>query len=116
MLILDRDKLKALLRAAIERAPKAPGRPATEIKGYLGDAYLDGLVASAIEKFGRSDDVARLNAVHAVLPIGRKTRVVTISELEEFPGRKTVVINKHSATSRRCRTSTVTSTLTGRVK
>ena len=91
---LDRDKLKALLRAAIERAPKAPGRPATEIKGYLGDAYLDGLVASAIEKFGRSDDVARLNAVHAVLPIGRKTRVVTFGELEEFPGRKTIVMTQ----------------------
>ena len=89
---LERDKLKELLRGAIEHAPKALGRPAAEIKGYLGDAYLDGLIASAIEKFGMSDDVARLNAVHAVLPIGGKTRVVTFGELEEFPGRKTIVM------------------------
>src|SRR4029077_7081550 len=44
-----RDKLKELLRGAIERAPKAPGRPAAEIKRYLGDAYLDNLIASAID-------------------------------------------------------------------
>src|SRR6202035_5594153 len=38
------------------------------------------------------DDIARLNAVHAVLPIGGKTRVVTFGELAEFPDRKTIVM------------------------
>jgi hypothetical protein len=90
----DRDKLKELLRGAIERAPKPPGRPAAEIKRYLGDAHLDNLIASAIDKFGMSDDVARLNALHAVLPIGGKTRVVTFGELEEFPGRTTIILTQ----------------------
>jgi hypothetical protein len=37
-------------------------------------------------------DVERLNKNHAVLPIGGKTRVVTFGELEEFPGRTTIVM------------------------
>jgi hypothetical protein len=40
------------------------------------------------------DDIKRLNDVHAVLPIGGKTRVVTFGELEEFPGRKTIIMTQ----------------------
>ena len=36
----------------------------------------------------------RLNRMHAVLPIGGKTRVVTFGELEEFPGRETIVMTQ----------------------
>ena len=36
----------------------------------------------------------RLNKVHAVLPIGGKTRVVTFGELEDFPGRETIVMTQ----------------------
>lgn len=46
---LDRDALKALLRAAIARAPKGPER---DVSRYLSDAYLNDLITSAIEKFG----------------------------------------------------------------
>ena len=42
----------------------------------------------------RRRDVERLNKVHAVLPIGGKTRVVTFGELEEFPGRETIVMTQ----------------------
>jgi hypothetical protein len=41
-----------------------------------------------------ADDVARLNKAHAVLPIGGKTRVVTFGELDEFPGRETIVMTQ----------------------
>lgn len=39
----------------------------------------------------KESDVARLNKTHAVLPIGDKTRVVTFGEMEEFPGRETII-------------------------
>jgi hypothetical protein len=39
-------------------------------------------------------DIDRLNKVHAVIPIGGKTRVVTFGELEEFPGRETIVMTQ----------------------
>ena len=39
-------------------------------------------------------DIDRLNRKHAVLPIGGKTRVVTIGELPEFPGRITIVMTQ----------------------
>ena len=39
-------------------------------------------------------DVERLNRVHAVLPIGGKTRVVTFGELADFPGRETIVMTQ----------------------
>ena len=54
----------------------------------------------AREKWNKSDqepvapgasiesDVERLNKMHAVLPIGGKTRVVTFGELEDFPAAK----------------------------
>jgi hypothetical protein len=38
--------------------------------------------------------IARLNRVHAVLPIGGKTRVVTFGELDDFPGRETIVMTQ----------------------
>jgi hypothetical protein len=40
------------------------------------------------------EDVERLNDKHAVLPIGGKTRVVTFGELDEFPGRRTIVMTQ----------------------
>jgi hypothetical protein len=39
-------------------------------------------------------DLKRLNKTHAVIPIGGKTRVVTFGELEEFPGRETIVMTQ----------------------
>jgi hypothetical protein len=39
-------------------------------------------------------DIDRLNDVHAVIPIGGKTRVVTFGELEEFPGRETILMTQ----------------------
>ena len=45
-------------------------------------------------RYGSASDVERLNKVHAVLPIGGKTRVVTFGELEEFPGRETIVMTQ----------------------
>jgi hypothetical protein len=35
-----------------------------------------------------------MNEKHAVLPIGGKTRVVTFGELDEFPGRETIVMTQ----------------------
>jgi hypothetical protein len=46
------------------------------------------------DDFQEKDDIARLNKVHAVLPIGGKTRVVTFGEMEEFPGRETIVMTQ----------------------
>lgn len=42
---------------------------------------------------GRAD-IVRMNKTHAVLPIGGKTRVVTFGEMEEFPGRTTIVMTQ----------------------
>jgi putative DNA primase/helicase len=39
-------------------------------------------------------DVDRLNKIHAILPIGGKTRVVTFGELPDFPGRETIVMTQ----------------------
>jgi hypothetical protein len=50
---LDREELKAKLREAINQAPKGKDRKAAEMKRYLSDKYLDPLIESAIEKFGR---------------------------------------------------------------
>jgi hypothetical protein len=39
-----------------------------------------------------SSKINHLNAMYAVLPIGGKTRVVKFGQLEEFPGRETIVM------------------------
>jgi hypothetical protein len=92
---LDREALKAKLREAIVLAPKGATRKSTDIERYLSDEYLDAIIASAIEKFGTEiNDVERLNKMHAVLPIGDKTRVVTFGELPAFPGRETIVMTQ----------------------
>jgi hypothetical protein len=91
----DREVLKVLFRTAINNAPKAPGRK--NIPRYLSDGYLDPLIASAIKKFAdevKKNDILRLNQIHAVLPIGGKTRVVTFGEMEEFPGRETIIMTQ----------------------
>ena len=52
-------------------------------------------VAKAREKFNSPDEtIESMNGTHAVLPIGDKTRVVTFGELEEFPGRRTIVMTQ----------------------
>ena len=77
---------------------------------YCKDGYddpdLQPLIDGARKKWNRPDeelvahetsiesDLERLNKVHAVLPIGGKTRVVTFGELEEFPGRETIVMTQ----------------------
>jgi Family of unknown function (DUF5906) len=94
---LDREVLKGKLRDAINAAPRKATRKAAEIERYLSDTYLDEVIASAVNKYGeaaKADDVYRLNQTHAVLPIGGKTRVVTFGELEEFPGRETIVMTQ----------------------
>jgi hypothetical protein len=47
----DKDKLKALLREAINKAPKKPTRKPTDITRYLSDGYLDGVIVTAERKF-----------------------------------------------------------------
>jgi hypothetical protein len=86
----DRDALKAKLREASNKAPSDKPR------AYLDDdKNIDAMIDSAIKKYGYGDeDIRRLNAVHAVLPIGGKTKVVTFGELAEFPGRKTIVMTQ----------------------
>jgi P4 family phage/plasmid primase-like protien len=49
---LDREALKKRLRQVIRAAPKKPERPPQEIERYLGDDYLDNLIATAIAKYG----------------------------------------------------------------
>ncbi|MCK1453384.1 hypothetical protein IVB36_21505 [Bradyrhizobium sp. 35] len=79
-------------------------------KNYCSNGYsdhdLDALIDGARKKWVAPDeepvdpaavgvdDVARLNKAHAVLPIGGKTRVVTFGELDEFPGRQTIVMTQ----------------------
>ncbi|MCP2214243.1 hypothetical protein AB7M42_008796 [Bradyrhizobium diazoefficiens] len=79
-------------------------------KNYCSNGYsdhdLDALIDDARKKWGApdeepvdpaavgADDVARLNKAHAVLPIGGKTRIVTFGELDEFPGRETIVMTQ----------------------
>jgi hypothetical protein len=48
----------------------------------------------AVDNAGGESDVDRLNKLHAVLPIGGKTRVVTFGELVDFPGRETIVMTQ----------------------
>ena len=75
---LDRDELKETLKAAIRAAPRKAERKQEEIERYLGDAYLDKLIATAVEKFGSGLDeaVARLNEMHAVVLLGNKTAIL----------------------------------------
>jgi hypothetical protein len=56
-----------------------------------GKRNVEAVVEGSITK---ESDVVRLNRTHAVLPIGDKTRVVTFGELEEFPGRETIVMTQ----------------------
>ena len=70
------------------------------------DTELDALINDGRAKWGvpneeqdepavpTGNDVARLNEIYAVLPIGGKTRVVKFGELDEFPGRKTIVMTQ----------------------
>ena len=59
-------------------------------------------------------DLKRLNKVHAVLPIGGKTRVVTFGELPEFPGRETIIMTQSVGDFRLCTINTGTPTPTKR--
>ena len=63
--------------------------------GATGKTDLRKEIERLRQKFDESEsDVERLNKMHAVLPIGGKTRVVTFGELEEFPGRETIVMTQ----------------------
>ena len=75
-------------------------------EGKLNDADLDDMIDRARVKWRKPDeeaeepnadpdaDVKRLNTEYAVLPIGGKTRVVKFGELDEFPGRETIVMTQ----------------------
>ena len=78
--------------------------------GGLEDPELKELIDTGREKFAKPNveipvegsaakesDVVRLNKTHAILPIGGKVRVVTFGELEEFPGRETIVMTQSSS-------------------
>jgi hypothetical protein len=75
--------------------------------GGADDPDLAKLIDGGRKKFEKPDveipvegsaasesDVDRLNKIHAVLPIGGKTRVVTFGELSDFPGRETIVMTQ----------------------
>lgn len=72
--------------------------------GGVDDPEIQKEIDYARKKFAKPDpkenstdgnsDLTRLNKRHAILPIGGKTRVVTFGELEEFPGRETVVMTQ----------------------
>jgi hypothetical protein len=106
---LDSKLLKNILREKIDNAPKAKNRKPAHIKRYKSDKFLDALIKSAVNKFtsqprksnipaglrsAYSHDTQELNINHAVLPIGGKTRVVTFGELDEFPGRETIIMTQ----------------------
>jgi P4 family phage/plasmid primase-like protien len=68
---LDRAALKLQLQKVIKVAPKKSERPQHEIDKYLGDCYLDNLIATAINKFGTigvllpdKDHMARARTFH----------------------------------------------------
>jgi hypothetical protein len=107
---LNRQELKKILCEAIDKAPKNnTAQRAKDIRRYKTDKFLDALIKSAEDKFvsqprnptvppglrsALSVDTEELNLKHAVLPIGGKTRVVTFGELEEFPGRQTIIMTQ----------------------
>ena len=75
-------------------------------EGKINDPDLDDMLDRARVKWRKPDeealepnadpdaDVKRLNTEYAVLPIGGKTRVVKFGELDEFPGRVTIVMTQ----------------------
>jgi hypothetical protein len=75
-------------------------------EGNITDEQLAKLIEKARVKFSKPDaeasgpnadpdfDLKAMNAKHAVLPIGGKTRVVKFGELEEFPGRETIIMTQ----------------------
>ncbi len=97
-------------------------------KDRINDADLDDMLNRARKKWRKPDeeaeepnanpdaDVNRLNAEYAVLPIGGKTRVVKFGELDEFPGRETIVMTQTFRTSCSSTTSTGISMRTRKAK
>ena len=85
-----------------------------EYPNGIGERYAEGKtdlrkeIERLREKFDESDNMERMNKVHAVLPIGGKTRVVTFGELEDFPGRETIVMTQTIADFKSLKTSIVT--------
>lgn len=51
----DRDKLKALLREAVEAAPKGPNRSIHDIVRYKSDYYYEDIIGTAERKFIREN-------------------------------------------------------------
>jgi hypothetical protein len=48
----DSEALKAIIRSAIDAAPKGPARPSSSIAKYMSDDHLDDSIRGAREKFG----------------------------------------------------------------
>jgi hypothetical protein len=76
------------------KKPKAKPRVKVKVKQVKPGAKKKGNNQSKTKPFKEKDDITRLNKVHAVLPIGGKTRVVTFGEMEEFPGRETIIMTQ----------------------
>jgi hypothetical protein len=63
----DQEELKAVVREAIEEAPRGPERPEAEIQRYLSDKYLDENIAGAIKNFADKNAVS-LTDFYAYMP------------------------------------------------
>jgi hypothetical protein len=72
----DHEKLKQLLREAIEKAPKASNRNPKDIPRYLSDHYLDACITSAIRKFTETLPIT-INDFIAYLPSGEYIFILT---------------------------------------
>jgi hypothetical protein len=82
---IDRSELKRLLRVAINAAPKKATRKAADIKRYLGDHYLDDIIASALRKFGEYN--TNTNNTSSSLPTISATPFIWIDP-EKIPPRR----------------------------
>jgi hypothetical protein len=80
----DRKKLKARMQDAIDKAPKKPTRPASDIKRYKGDKYLDGIIQGAIDKIKADPEIHELNEKYALVRIGGKVTVMVFENDTQF--------------------------------
>jgi hypothetical protein len=65
----DSHALKARLRDVIRAAPKSPQRSAATVERYLGDQYLDEIIASAVENYAAPVSAAPRHFPSAPLPL-----------------------------------------------
>jgi hypothetical protein len=69
--VMDEDKLKDLLKKAIREAPEGPDRPDSDIKKYLSEPWLNGIIKPAIRKFAKKQGVTKEQFL-AYLPTDNK--------------------------------------------